>query len=391
MASISCNGLAQELLDRCLRGGAGKSELLRRLLSNGCDEEFLRVVVEGLSDRFEPRLCEVYAELMGDVLGGTGLRPGAADRPETSPTKVYVLSRVTLGADVAITSVILDGVKKRFPKAEILFAASRKSWELFAADPRIGHLPLSYPRTGSLKDRLAPVLSLRGVFSQPGAIVIDPDSRITQLGLLPVCEPENYYYFPSRSYGGDGKESLTTLTRRWVAARFGVEASAYIAPLPGDDPGPAVTLSLGVGENPAKRIAVPFERDLLLALTDRGFRIYIDKGAGGEETQRVERAIEGLPVRTWQGAFAPFASAISRSRLYIGYDSAGQHVAAACGVPLVTIFAGFPTERMFQRWQPTGPGRIEVVRVDDPEPRAVLERALRAIDQGQYDSQWRNL
>jgi len=59
-------------------------------------------------------------------------------------------------------------------------------------------------------------------------------------------------------------------------------------------------------------------------------------------------------VESWEGDYAPFASMISRSQLYIGYDSAGQHVAAACGVPLISVFAGYVSDRMFQRWYPTG-------------------------------------
>jgi len=53
-------------------------------------------------------------------------------------------------------------------------------------------------------------------------------------------------------------------------------------------------------------------------------------------------------------------------------------VAAACGVPLVSIFAGFPNERMFERWRPTGSGPIRVLKVEsgfDPwdEVRAALD------------------
>jgi ADP-heptose:LPS heptosyltransferase len=59
----------------------------------------------------------------------------------------------------------------------------------------------------------------------------------------------------------------------------------------------------------------------------------------------------------------------------VGYDSAGQHVAAACGVPLVSIFAGFPVPRMFHRWRPEG----AVIRVDDPQPEAVLRRLAEAL------------
>jgi ADP-heptose:LPS heptosyltransferase len=92
--------------------------------------------------------------------------------------------------------------------------------------------------------------------------------------------------------------------------------------------------------------------------------ILIDKGAGGEEADRAESAAEKMGyqgITTWDGSFASFAAHIQRSRLYIGYDSAGGHVAAACGVPLISIFAGSASERMFQRWRPSGPGPITVI------------------------------
>ena len=62
----------------------------------------------------------------------------------------------------------------------------------------------------------------------------------------------------------------------------------------------------------------------------------------------------------------------------MGYDSAGQHVAAACGVPLISIFAGFPAPRMFHRWRPTGP-RATVIRVDRPDPVEILARVAHAL------------
>ena len=80
----------------------------------------------------------------------------------------------------------------------------------------------------------------------------------------------------------------------------------------------------------------------------------------------------------WDGSFAGFARIIAGSSLYVGYDSAGQHVAAACGVPLISIFAGFPAPRMFHRWRPTG-ARTTVIRVDRPEPAEILARVARAL------------
>jgi ADP-heptose:LPS heptosyltransferase len=389
LANISCNECAARLLDYCLGGRAWPPELLRSLTDDACSSALFRVVIEGLADRFEPALCDTYARLFAEAIAPDD---GAATieqiveryrrvriprRIATEPRTVFVLSRVTLGADVAVTSVVLDAAKRRFPDAAIYLAGPRKNWELFAADPRILHLPLNY-RRGTLRERLAVGPELREALALPDSIVIDPDSRLTQLGLLPVCAEERYYFFESRAYGGDGDDPLPVLARRWAEQTFGVpDARPFVAVPPPASPGPpGIAISLGVGENPAKRIGDPFEADLLALLAQTGMPLTIDEGAGGEEAARVARAIAQsgataqTAVRTWNGSFAGFASIIAQSRLYVGYDSAGQHVAAACGVPLVAIFAGFPCPRMFARWRPAG----QVVRVEDPDPARALEQ-----------------
>lgn len=139
-------------------------------------------------------------------------------------------------------------------------------------------------------------------------------------------------------------------------------------------------MSFGVGGNAAKRLADPFEARLLAALAARGLPLIVDAGAGGEEAARVERAIEasGARARVWRGSFAGFASLIARSRLYVGYDSAGQHVAAACGVPLAAVFAGAPCRRFEERWRPFGPGPIEAIPAAAGDPEAALARTIEA-------------
>ena len=396
MANTSCEDAARELLGYCLRGERWPRALLFRLLDQDCAGELFGVVAEGLADRFEPALCDTYAELFSEALAALEPELNAEQllaryRRIRRPRKfaggpvenVFVLSRVTLGADVAITSVILDAAKRRFPEARIFLAGSRKAWELFEADPRIGHLPIAYPRGGPMRERLAAWHELRSALARPRSITIDPDSRLTQLGLAPVCAEEDYYFFESRAYGGDGDDSLGALTRRWVLETFGQEGRAYIATKPRAQGRPVVTISLGVGENPAKRIGDPFEAELLRAVVAGGAFVVIDKGGSVEEAARVDAAVKGISpqrIQVWEGAFAPFAAQIAGSSLYIGYDSAGQHVAAACGIPLVSVFAGFPAPRMFARWRPTGPGRIEVVRVENSEPGEVLQKTLRAVD-----------
>jgi ADP-heptose:LPS heptosyltransferase len=377
--------LAHQLLAHCLEDAPWPESLIDRLIQPDATSALFTIVVERLADLFEPRLCDTYAELFAEVIARTipGLHaphlveryrrirtPRKLDRDPSSVSRIFVLSRITLGADIAVTSVILDAAKKRFPTAAIYFVGLRKGWDLFAADSRLEHLAVSYGRSGSLQERLSVWPTLREAFSVPGSIVIDPDSRLTQLGLLPVCPEENYYFFESRSYGRDSADSIAQLAQRWVAETFDVQdAKSYIAPIAtlGDPVG--VTISLGVGNNPAKRVPDPFESELLRELVNRDLPILIDRGAGGEEAERVDRAVAqaGGTIREWDGSFAGFAAQIGRSDLYIGYDSAGGHAAAASGVPVIGIFAGFPSERMFQRWRPTGPAPVHIIRATDPE------------------------
>jgi ADP-heptose:LPS heptosyltransferase len=382
----TCEQLARQLLESCLSGEVPNDGLVRKMAADDCSGALVRIVAEGLGDRFEPGLCEVYADLFTRVLacidpdlnaGELLLRYRRIRQPRRfsgDPAAVMVLSRITLGADIAVTSVILDGVKRRFPRADIYFAGPHKNWELFAADPRIRHLPLSY-RRGSLRERLS---SWRQMESLVRGLVIDPDSRLTQLGLLPVCPEENYLFFESRSYGTNTNKALPELSAEWMGETFGIDDSQpYLAPHEQGTPA-EVAVSFGVGDNLLKRIPDPFEENFLEHLSGR--QICIDRGVGGEEAERVNRAAARLGIRTWDGSFAGFASIIRRSGLYIGYDSAGQHVAAACGVPQLCVFAGFPCERMFHRWRPTGPGPIEVVRVENADPQIVVAQAVRALE-----------
>ena len=345
-----------ELLEYCLRGEQWPENLLDRALAIDDGRAFLSIVVERLGDLFEPRLCETYDCLFTQAILRT--TPELAPRlrkptehavPDTT-NRVYVLSRVTLGADVAITSVLLDAAKRRYPTAEIVFVGPLKSYELFESDSRIKHRLAPYARSSALQDRLRASANL---WLDDG-IVIDPDSRLSQLGLISLCDEHDYFHFPSRAFGGYGNDPLAKLAARWALQVFGVEgAQPYVAPLRSVEPPADITVSLGVGENASKRLSAAQESDLLRALADTGVSILVDKGGSPEERERVERAL--LPgMRTHDGAFAPFAAQIATSKLFVGYDSAGGHVASAYGIPLISIAKGFVSERMAARWRPAG-------------------------------------
>ncbi len=387
---------ADSILNACLRGEHWDAGALRILIAQAATNEGCRALfglAESLSDRFEPALVDCYAAIFSEVIAAAAPQYKAKEllaryeRVRRSrefegrdPRTVYVLSRVTLGADIAVTSVLLDAVKRRFPKARIVLCGSLKSYELFEEDRRIEHMLVSYGRGGALRERLYACPQL----DDEDAIVIDPDSRLTQLGLIPICPEEHYYFFESRACGAEGGDSLTALAGRWALRTFDIEgAQPYVMPAPAGFPlvDAPVAVSLGVGENASKRVRDPFETLLLTELARRGFEIVVDSGPGGEEAARVGRAVSAVcsaipnaAIQTWRGSFAGFASLIARSRLYIGYDSAGQHAAAALGIPLISIFTGYPSERFLARWRPTGNAPAQVVRVAQDDPTAVISK-----------------
>lgn len=360
----------RKVLELCLAGEPVPSELLDAALEEDGGRAFLAQVVEPLADRFEPRLCDTYASLFTDAI--YRVAPELYDRVRRAPPaalpaeaeRIYVLSRITLGADIAVTSVILDALKRRYPGARIFFAGPRKNYELWAADPRIEHYPAGYARGGTLRERLEASAAL---WFDDG-VVIDPDSRMTQLGLIQVCPDKRYCFFESRSFGGDSLDRLPELTARWMQDP---QAKPYIAPAQVVSEPATITVSLGTGDNDAKSLGEDFELALMRLLASAGVPVLVDLGGSAAERARVERVLQP-GMRTHDGSFAAFAAHIARSQVFIGYDSAAGHAASACGVPLISIARGFATARMAARWRPLG----TVIDGDGADPLGQVRAAL---------------
>lgn len=367
-----------------------------RALAAAAAKTLIRTVVEELSDRFSPELSQCYVEIFTKVIAS--VVPSFSDRflrqryaelcaaparalASGSPESVIVLSRITLGADIAITSVFLRALRQRFPAATLWFAGPAKNFELFAGLPNVRHWPIAYPRAGTLAERFAVIHDLDGAFDEPETWLMDPDSRITQLGLLPAAPLRSSLFFESRSVAPESNESLSALASAWCAEHLGVrDARPHIALPLSDrsnladrsnleiDPRDGICVSFGVGNNETKRLSGQFEAQLLRILAATGRRVWIDSGAGEAEADAVRAAVAEAGVSPGQagilsGSFADFCRVIQRAALYVGYDSAGQHAAAAMGVPAITLFKGFPNERMFDRWQPRGTAAAKVIPI----------------------------
>lgn len=405
-------------------------------------------LIEWLGDAFEPTACAIYDQLFVQVVQHCRQRPeGAAldaqlrrfglvsaqdllqraarvrrlqplDRAAVQRIKkIFVLSRVTLGADIAVASVVLASLKQVCPEATLLLLGDPKAQQLFAGDARVCLSPLTYPRGGGLIERLTSWLAVVDTIAREAAglqsdeyLIVDPDSRLTQLGLLPVTTDErSYHFFESRSYRARGLHSLSELTAHWLGEVFGAPGpvAPYFAPSPenlarakrlltesgADMSAPVVSVNFGVGANPRKRLPDPFEETLVARLLQCGALVLLDSGGEEEEIARIGRLTAALQQKgigrmivedatacaprfaeaqqarliVWRGSIGGFGALIGESDVYIGYDSACQHLAAALGIPTIDIFTGFSSPLMPARWYPQGPGPTQMFVVERGE------------------------
>ncbi|OFW41280.1 MAG: hypothetical protein A3J28_18090 [Acidobacteria bacterium RIFCSPLOWO2_12_FULL_60_22] len=86
----------------------------------------------------------------------------------------------------------------------------------------------------------------------------------------------------------------------------------------------------------------------------------------------------------WQGGIGAFSALVGESDEYVGYDSAGQHIAAALGVPTLDLFSRNASAVFQERWRPTGCGVVKTVTECAPDgtPRPV--RAILAEVMAQH-------
>lgn len=423
-------------------------------------------IIERLCDDFEHLQAEAYNRVISRILtfcrnvpggepldralDGFGLHDGDdlyrraehirrdAQRPfrETGPVeKVFVLSRVTIGADVAITSVLVQRLADRFPGARIVLVGGANLGELFGSRPGLRLRVVDYPRRGALLNRFAGWQAVLEALREELAdtptertVLVDPDSRLTQLGVLPVAPAETCFFLNSRIDEDDAAAlAMSELANRWADTTFGPTgyrhpalwlpealtgaAGAFAAGLRRAGCRRLIGVALGVGENERKRIGGDFEERLLGALLEEPRTVVLlDKGAGAEEARRIGALVEAVRRRGHAVCDAAFdslggvhpaeglvavetgigqiAALIGRCDEFIGYDSACQHIAAALGVTCYTVFAGTNSSRFVRRWRARGPGSAHIIHVDTlSHPQAVdtEEVVARILDRR---SQW---
>ena len=369
--------------------------------------------------------CEQLLERYQQVRQGSAGTPGSATLPTAPPDAIALLSRVTIGADILLASVALQRLRDRFPNARLHLIGDGKLQGLLGGMPGVVVEAVPYPRRGPLHERLAVWLAVRAAISRCGAqLVVAPDSRLDQLGILPVIEAERYLLWENLQTGSK-PGSLAVLLDRWLASRLALPVEpARLPRLALDAPtaelsqrlglalgrGPWAAVKFDHGGNAAKALPRAAELAILGRLQAQGWRVLLDRGFGAPElansdallvqwgqdvtdidetgtglgepfTQASPGAWAGASVVRFHGSIAGWAALVCQCRLALSYDSVGHHLAAAAAVPVVVAFTGYADPAFPVAWQPLGAAPVTVISLTEDEKgrREGWQRVLEVI------------
>ncbi len=166
LASTSCNDLAAATPRPLSRAASPwPPDLLQSTVrTTTVPRPSFGIVAEGLADRFEPAPLRRLRRLSSPKSSRPAKAPPSSNATAAcafrarSPDRTAHASTSSPASPWAPTSPLpvssSTPPSAAFPMPPSISPAPRKNWELFAADPRIRHLPVTY-RRGTLRDRLA--------------------------------------------------------------------------------------------------------------------------------------------------------------------------------------------------------------------------------------------
>jgi len=430
-------------------------------LNSVAAQSLFSIIIESLCDDFEELQTETYNRVMTQVItfcrrlsAGKELdrslndfrvysRMDLLERIKTirleakslsrhrDIKKILLLSRVTIGADVAVTSIIIQRLAELYPNAEMVLIGGSKLDEIYGGNPRIRLQKAEYERKGGLLERLSNWQLVLNIIQQELAscpldntILVDPDSRLSQLGVLPIISPDHYFFLDSRSaFSFAANMSMAQLTNTWLDRVTGVvdfrypgvwllpdpvqKAAALYNRLKNNGARWVIAINFGVGGNPRKKVGRLLEQKLLLSLLKKpNTVILLDKGLGEKELQYSNFLLNAVKQNGYtieetvfaaefnsdissgviglQTRIGEIAAIIANCDEYIGYDSACQHIAAALQTPCLTIFAGSNNMRFIRRWSAFGANNCRLVHVDtlsDPTAIDVEDIIIRIMNE----------
>ena len=351
-------------------------------------------------------------------------RHAPAAAPRTART-ICILSRVTIGADLLLTTVALQRLRQAYPDAELVVLGDGKLQALIGGFPGVRVRAIAYGRRGPLRERLASWLTVvEALAAEAADLVVAPDSRLDQLGILPVGLDAARYHLWENVLPDGVAQSLARALDANLAAWLGLDPTPVEPRTALDAPTlaqhrrlsaalgqrPIAAVKLDHGGNPAKALPRAAEVAALRHMRAHGWRILLDRGFGAAELANSDALLAdigwtavdvddsthglGLPlaelapgalaaadVIRFHGSIGGWAAACACCGVTLSYDSVGHHLAAGLGVPVVTAFTGHHDPRFAVAWKPHGPGAVTLVEIatahkDEPQQWQRLLAAL---------------
>lgn len=335
---------------------------------------------------------------------------------------IVVLSRVTIGADILLTNVLLQRLQQKYPDTRIVVMGDKKLGGLFGGMRNVEIKNIDYSRRGTLSTRLRSWLTLCDCITHIDPdFVVAPDSRLDQLGILPVIRDEQYALWENLQTR-DKTESLSVLVDEWACERFDLDTQTACYPrLAFDQPTrdiadqmqnviqerPFIAVKLDYGGNEDKAVSRDWEVEILRSMIDRGWGILIDRGFGEDELKNSDAIMRGIgrtpfdisagdkergtlikhlkasdiddqAIVRFYGSIAAWAACANACQLAFSYDSVGHHLAAALNIPVVIAFTGYKDDNFPSAWEPRGEAAVNMVCIPKSRKnsRSYLDKIL---------------
>ena len=268
------------------------------------------------------------------------------------PARLLVITLSNIG-DVVLTTPVLEALATYFPNTPIDLFADGRSAQLLSAAPYVGEIFL-YNKRASWCERLHFLRALRRrryrlVVDLRGPVVahlLRAQQRLTKLrrrgpGLHAV---EEHFAALAPLF----PRSAPPPCRLYLTDDDRLSASKLLADLPGKH-----WLAIAPGANwPGKKWPREHYRTLLAFAAQR-FDAAIILGSEQDLADAQAIASDALPhvITAGSTGLRTAAAVLSRAQAFVGNDSGLGHIAAALGVPTLTVFGpGDPA-----RYRPWGP------------------------------------
>jgi len=322
--------------------------------------------------------------------------------------KVILLSRNTIGSEAYVNGIIINRLLKNLKNCEIIFIDTSNTGKHIFNHPRIKlidkfinykgeEVSLIWDRQGiQIRERfeytalLSEFISLETKGMKKGEfIVFDADTRLSQTGAMPICSEKDHYFIDTvleednidinnvKNFGIICNEYLNKIFQEnetsypviFLPDEESKKARIFRNSLPKDKP--IIMFHFGSGLE-FKTLSSEFEQALLLRAFDYGVPLIVMPVMDWEK-ERVKKHIEFLESNgkkqghdffTFQGSLSTFVALIGEMDLCVGYDSQCQHMAAALGIPFITLFTGYINKIFLKRWTPLSKNFYKIIDID---------------------------